>query len=52
MTADGSGVIPDASPAPVAGQGWFFLLRDHTTPGTYGDASSGEVRVPASGDCP
>ncbi len=52
MAADGSGVIPDTSPDPAAGQAWFFLLRDHTTPGTYGDDSTGRARLPASGDCP
>jgi hypothetical protein len=48
----GSGSIIDVSPAPAPWQGWFFLLRDHVTPGNYGLDSSGRERVPASGDCP
>ena len=51
-SADSSGAVPDGSPDPGAGQAWFFVLRDHTTPGTYGDDSAGGVRLPASGDCP
>jgi hypothetical protein len=50
--ADASGMIVDGSPDPVPGQGWFFLMRDHTTPGNYGMDSGGRERVPASGDCP
>ena len=46
--ADGTGVIIDVSPTPAVGQGWFFLLRDHTTPGDYGLDSAGRDRVPAS----
>jgi hypothetical protein len=48
----GSGSIIDVSPDPGPSQGWFFLLRDHVTPGNYGLDSSGRERVPASGDCP
>jgi hypothetical protein len=50
--ANGSGVITDTSPDPAAQQCWFYLLRDHTTPGTYGNDSAGRTRIPASGDCP
>ncbi len=47
------GVVIDLSPAPpAAGDGWFYLMRDHTTPGTYGRDSAGHERVPSSGDCP
>jgi hypothetical protein len=50
--ANGSGTIVDESADPPAGQSWFFLLRDHETPGTYGFGSDGGERTPASGDCP
>ena len=49
---DGSGSIIDGSPDPAPWQGWFFLMRDHVTPGNYGLDSSGRERIPASGDCP
>jgi len=52
VPADGTGVIVDPSGDPAAGQAWFYLLRDHVTPGNYGQDSSGRERVPASGDCP
>ena len=48
----GSGSIIDVSPDPAPAQAWFYLLRDHVTPGNYGLDSSGRERVPASGDCP
>ena len=51
--ANGSGVIADTSPDPsVGGQAWFYLLRDHVTPGNYGQDSAGRERIPVSGDCP
>jgi hypothetical protein len=50
--ADGSGVITDTSGDPASGQAWFYVLRDHVTPGNYGQDSGGRERVPASGDCP
>jgi len=50
--ANGSGVAIDTSLDPASGQAWFFLLRDHVTPGNYGLDSDGRERVPASGDCP
>jgi hypothetical protein len=50
--ANGSGVIIDTSPDPGVEQCWFYLMRDHTTPGTYGNDSEGRQRIPASGDCP
>ena len=48
----GSGSVIDVSPDPAPSQAWFYLLRDHVTPGNYGLDSSGRERVPASGDCP
>jgi hypothetical protein len=48
----GSGSIIDVSPDPAPSQPWFYLLRDHVTPGNCGLDSSGRERVPASGDCP
>ena len=51
---DGTGVIVDPSPAaPPAAMTWFYLLRDHVTPGNYGQDWLGRDRLPASGtDCP
>ena len=50
--ADGTGVIVDTSGTPAMSKTWFYLLRDHITPGKYGQDSAGRERVPASGDCP
>jgi hypothetical protein len=50
--ANGSGVVVDLSPDPAVRQVWFYLMRDHVTPGTYGLDSSGRERIPSSGDCP
>jgi hypothetical protein len=53
VTADGSGVIVDTFGDPVTdGECWFYLMRDHTTPGTYGQDTDGRERIPDSGDCP
>ncbi|RLE17913.1 MAG: hypothetical protein DRJ50_13540 [Actinobacteria bacterium] len=49
---DGSGVIVDISGDPAPGAAFFYLLRDHDTPGGYGFSSMGADRIPGSGDCP
>jgi len=47
-----TGTIADTSGTPPLGTGWFYLVRDHSSPGAYGYASNGNVQVPASGSCP
>ncbi|MBD3868652.1 MAG: right-handed parallel beta-helix repeat-containing protein [Acidobacteria bacterium] len=50
--ANGTGIIVDSSTPPALGQTWFYLLRDHSTPGDYGQSTGGLERIPSSGDCP